>query len=80
MPPELAEALARFQRGTRRRRGIRGRLGAMFFFALLLAESVASRTYGAVVVFGLVLLVIGLTFLRRRDRETRTATPWPPPG
>jgi hypothetical protein len=81
MPPELAEALARFQRGARRQRGIRGRLAAMFVFALALAEALASRTYGVAVVFACVLLVAGLTFRRRgRGRDTRSAAPWPPPG
>jgi uncharacterized membrane protein len=82
MPPELAEALARFQRGTRRQRGVRSRLGVMLFFAVLLAEAVASRSYSAVVLFGVVLLAVGLTFYRRgeRDRDTRRAVPWPPPG
>jgi hypothetical protein len=82
MPPELAEALARFQRGTTRQRVVRGRLGVMFLVGVLLAEAVANRSYGAVVVLGVVLVAVGLTFYRRggRDRETRRAVPWPPPG
>ncbi len=74
MPPELAAALARLQaRRAGKRRGVGGRITAMFLFALLLLEAVATRTYGGAVVFAIILALIGLTFYRRPDRRPQDA-------
>jgi hypothetical protein len=77
MPKELADALNRLRQRPQRR-AVRSRLVAMALVALLLAQAIANRLYGGAIVFGVILLLIGLTFYRPRRRR-RPADPFTQP-